>query len=210
MKKKKIVGGVYLVVDPTMRYDDLVKKLLLLQSAPLAAVQLWDNPAMDAKNEQKVLGTVCDIFEHSSIPLLVNNKLEWLDKYPFDGVHFDTLPMGWEERRKSYSSSLITGATLNNDLRILTAAAKANIDYVSFCSMFPSVTSNSCDLVSFENVKKARQMSDLPVFLAGGISPETMPRLAGLPFDGIAVVSGIMKSDSPLRELERYLEHLNK
>lgn len=50
----------------------------------------------------------------------------------------------------------------------------------------------------------------MPLFLAGGIKPENMSKLVGLPFDGVAVVSGIMDSEKPNETIKAYLKQLRK
>src|SRR6185369_6565581 len=99
--------------------------------------------------------------------------------------------------------------TCNNDLAIVDWAMKQKLDYISFCSVFPSSTSNSCDLVSFDTIRRAREITSLPIFLAGGISPDNMKRLRELDFDGVAVISGIMNQDDPAQAAKKYLTELN-
>ena len=75
--------------------------------------------------------------------------------------------------------------------------------------MFPSSTANSCDLVSFDNIKRVRTITNLPIFLAGGIKPENMEMLNELSYSGIAVVSGIMNAAQPAEALKMYHDKLN-
>lgn len=79
--------------------------------------------------------------------------------------------------KNEMNRKIITGITCNNDLSIVEWADKNEFDYISFCSMFPSSTANSCELVTFDTVKEARKITTLPVFLAGGIKPENIELL---------------------------------
>ena len=47
------------------------------------------------------------------------------------------------------------------------------------------------------------------VFLAGGISPENILKLKEVPYDGIAVASGILGAHHPEEALKQYLTILN-
>ena len=84
------------------------------------------------------------------------------------------------------------------------------LDYISFCSMFPSSTANSCELVSFETVRQARLITSLPIFLAGGIRPGNIEALKELDYSGIAVVSGVMSANNPAEAINLYHEKLNQ
>ncbi len=71
-----------------------------------------------------------------------------------------------------------------NDLQKVQWAIDHAFDYVSFCSMFPSVTANSRELVKLEPVQAATQNDQNPIFVAGGITSETIPALASAGMDG--------------------------
>src|SRR5690606_23163787 len=130
-------------------------------------------------------------------PLLINNRWEWLEKVDLDGVHLDNTAENIKEIKEYLGEDRIIGLTCNNDLKEVEWAEKNQLDYISFCSIFPSSTSNSCELVSFEKIQQARKLTQMPIFLAGGINPDNMQKLSGLPHDGVAVVSGLMGSTEP-------------
>src|SRR5690606_14732905 len=87
-------------------------------------------------------------------------------------------------------------------------AAENEIDYLSFCSMFPSSTANSCELVDFETVRSARSIFQKPIFLAEGLKHGNLGKLEGLLYDGIALISGIMSADDPAGAIRKYYENL--
>src|SRR5690606_32048712 len=112
--------------------------------------------------------------------------------------------------KRSLGKNCIIGLTCNNNLSDIEWAERNALNYVSFCSIFPSSTSNSSELVSFDTVKKAREIISMPIFLAGGIHLDNMEKLKEFDFDGIAIISGIMNSSDPAQTTKRYLELLNK
>lgn len=83
------------------------------------------------------------------------------------------------------------------------------LDYLSFCSMFPSVTANSCELVKIETVQAARAMTGMPIFLAGGITPDNLDRFSGTGMNGVAVISGIMNAEDPQHKARYYKQALH-
>ncbi|MGI8582049.1 MAG: thiamine phosphate synthase [Chitinophagaceae bacterium] len=204
---KQINGGVYLVVNPADNEEILFSKLKRIVEAEIAAVQIWDN--FSAKtNQVSFIDKVCIICHQKRIPVLVNNQWQLLNLSKADGVHFDEHPEDIDVIRKIVNRKCIMGITVNNDLSLVQWANDNSFDYISFCSIFPSTTSNSCQLVKFETITKARTITQMPIFLAGGIQPENIYQLNNLDYDGVAVVSGIMSADDPFEKANKYLNEL--
>ncbi|MCH5596594.1 thiamine phosphate synthase [Niabella ginsengisoli] len=178
-----------------------------MASEKIVAIQIWDH----FKQEQcplTLINEVCEISHSFSIPVFINNKWELFKTTKLDGVHFDEIPEDLELIKKQIDRNFLWGLTCNNDLTTVRWAADNNADYISFCSMFPSLSANSCELVVFDTIKEAKTIFKKPVFLAGGITPENIRELKELDFTGVAVISGIMKSDDPVTAVEAYYNNL--
>jgi thiamine-phosphate pyrophosphorylase len=204
---KKINGGVYLVVNPDDNEEMLFSKLKRIVEAEIAAVQIWDNFTTNI-DRVSFIDKVCLICHPKGIPVLINNKWQLLNFSMADGVHFDECPGDIDVIRKIANREWIMGITINNDLSLVQWANDHRVDYISFCSIFASTTSNSCEMVKFENITKARAITQIPIFLAGGILPENIHQLNNLDYDGVAVVSGIMSADDPFQKVNKYLHQL--
>src|SRR5690606_29793242 len=135
----------------------------------------------------------------------INNEWELIESFPLDGVHFDSIPANYDEIKKRLSNDVKIGLTCNNDLSAVEWAENNGLHYISFCSIFPSTTSNSCELVSFQTIKQAREITSMPIYLAGGIQLSSLPKLRGLDFDGVALISGIMSAVNPAETTKQYL-----
>lgn len=208
IKNRLKKGGVYLVVDPCMEEKILLKKIGQALHEKIVAVQIWDN--FQAEQEMLILiNKLCELCHTSEIPVFINNRWELLADAPLDGVHFDEIPEDIDKIRGKFSRQFLSGLTCNNDLKCLEWAEKHQFDYISFCSIFPSPTSNSCELVDFDTIRRAKEISSLPIFLAGGISPENLEKLNDLKYDGVAVVSGIMNTENPGEAVRNYIKKLN-
>lgn len=209
MRNKNIESGIYLIIDPSMDEEILFSKLNLILKEKIAAIQIWDN----FKNNQNVEELLLKIYEKTSlnnIPLIINNRWEYLKQIPLNGIHFDEIPENLIEIKKEISSDFIIGVTCNNELSAIQDAEKNQLDYISFCSMFPSKTANSCELVNFETVQKAKSIFSGKIFLAGGIDLDNIKNLVELNYDGIAVVSGIMSAENPSETIKKYHQKIKK
>lgn len=207
--KRPIKPGIYLVVDPAMEEPVLLDKIELCVQEEIAALQVWDN-FLPHQKVAELIHKICGLCHAKDIPVIINNRWELLADPSVDGVHFDQVPANYEFIKQSIRRPFISGITCNNDLSVVHWANEQQLDYISFCSIFPSNTSNSCELVHFNTIRDAKKISSLPVFLAGGIRPGNMDELDGLDYTGIAVVSGIMNTERPDESIKEYREKLKK
>ncbi len=204
---RKIKSGIYLVVDPSMEESVLLRKLEVCLREELSAIQIWDN----FQSEQKVLDLIQKISDRcheKNLPVLINNRWGLLNESMLDGVHFDQIPENYSQIKSKINKPFLSGLTCNNDLAFVHWATAHQLDYISFCSLFPSTTSNSCELVDFSTIQQAAEISNLPIFLAGGIRPENVEKLNELRYSGVAVISGIMSSDQPNEVIKNYNKKL--
>ncbi|SDA95216.1 thiamine-phosphate pyrophosphorylase [Algoriphagus alkaliphilus] len=208
MANRKIGSGIYLVIDPAMDEVTLLNKLTLCLKEKLLAIQIWDN-FKDKQNITELIRKICELCHAKHIPVLINNKWELLNNSLLDGVHFDKIPENYAAIKENINKPFLSGLTCTNDLTLVEWASENNLDYISFCSIFPSNTANSCELVNLSTIHQASKRYSLPIFLAGGIKPENIDQLKELNYAGIAVVSGIMSTDKPDESIKNYQEQLN-
>ncbi|MDF2931286.1 MAG: thiamine phosphate synthase [Chryseobacterium sp.] len=209
MKKQTIESGIYLIIDPSMDEEILLPKLNLIVKEKIAAIQIWDNFNVN-QNIEELLLKIHEIASLNNLSLIINNRWEILKQIPLDGIHFDETPENFNEIKKEINRDFIVGITCNNESSTIEYAEEHHFDYISFCSMFPSKTANSCELVNFETIQKARKIFSGKIFLAGGIDLNTIKNLEELNYDGIAVVSGIMSAENPSETIKNYHQKIKK
>ncbi|HUH28722.1 thiamine phosphate synthase [Gelidibacter sp.] len=207
IKKKSIPSGIYLVVDPSMEEQVLLDKLAISLTKDIAAVQIWDN-FKNVHNPTALIQKICSLCAKYNTLVLINNQWKYLKTMNLDGVHFDKLPSDLNEVRRTINKEIIIGLTCGNNLDAVEWAAKNAIDYISFCSMFPSSSIGHCEIITHETVKKAAQIFNKPLFLAGGINPENLKQLDELNYQGIAVISGVMNVENPAIAIDKYRKNI--
>lgn len=207
MEKRKIRGGLYLVVDPSMAQPLLQDKLTAAIEGGVSVVQIWNNWEANI-DKQAVVNAVCSVAHARNIPVLINDDWELLQTTELDGVHFDVIPNELKYIRQNIARPIFVGITCGNDLSRIEWANKNDCDYVSFCSMFPSVSAGACEIVTKDTVQHARAMTTLPIFLAGGITLHNLQELANTGLDGVALISAIMHSNDPQKAAQNFLAQL--
>ena len=207
--KKNITGGIYLIIDPALGIDFVLPKVEQAIEGGVNILQIWDH-WKDLQNKKEFIDAICNCAHEKNIPVLINNEWQWLKTTTLDGVHFDDLPPIITEIKNIVGKDFLIGVTCGNDINKITDAINSCVDYLSFCSMFPTVSAQNCEIVNIEIVKKIRDMTTLPIFLAGGITLSNIDELNSTGMDGIALVSGIMKSEDPKIISKAFKEKLNK
>lgn len=209
MNNQKL-NGIYLVVDPSMDHNKLLDKVEQALEGETSIVQIWNHwpDDMSDYDKEQLITYLTEVAARYDVPVLINDEWEFLKSTPLDGVHFDAVPENINQIKEEIGRDFIAGITCSNDLEVVKWAENNSFDYISFCAMFPSPSVGSCEIVEPETVRKAREITSMPLFLSGGITPDKIGDLEDLEFDGVAVISGIMKDKNPREKTSDYKQAL--
>ncbi|PKV63265.1 thiamine phosphate synthase [Pontibacter ramchanderi] len=210
-KYKPITGGVYLVLDPGMHKSQLLQKVQEALDGGVSVLQIWNNwPAgytwPDKLGLVQELVALADVYR---VPVLVNEEWQLLKETDLGGVHFDHIPPDYEALKAELNRDFICGITCSNNLEVVRWAEQHQLDYVSFCAVFPSPSAGSCEIVQADTIREARKITQMPLFLSGGITAENLTKLQELDFNGVAVISGILNAASAKESTAAYKQALN-
>lgn len=205
LQNKKI----YLVIDPQMKQETITEKLKIVITKDIAAVQIWDS-FKEGQDVSQLISEIHAICRPENIPLFINNRWEYLISLGIDGVHFDVIPEDIDSIRNKVGREFIIGITCGNDIKVVEWAAENKVDYISFCSMFPSSSAGECEIIDHEIITKARDIFKNTLYLSGGIYPNNIKELQSIDFDGIAVISGVMSSENPSKAIDEYRNEINE
>ncbi|MHC2991848.1 thiamine monophosphate synthase [Pontibacter sp. HJ8] len=211
-KYKPITGGVYLVLDPSIDRALLMQKVKDALEGGANVLQIWNNWPTGYTHSDKLsliqeLVALAYIYQ---VPVLINEEWQLLKDTELAGVHFDNTPADFETLKAELNRDFMCGITCSNDLEVVRWADRHQLDYVSFCAVFPSPSAGSCEIVQPDTIREAREITQRPLFLSGGITTENMGTLQGLDYDGVAVISGIVNAASARDSTAAYKQILNK
>jgi len=209
-QKTIIKGGIYLVIDPSIELNVLLPKLDAAIAGGIQVVQIWNDWPPET-NKLLLIAAIAERCKPHAIPMLINEEWNLLrETTDLAGVHFDSVPADILSIKKSVNRAIIIGITCSGDLDTVRWADENELDYISFCSMFPSANAGSCDLVMPETVRSAKNLTPIPLFVSGGITPQNALTLKQqIPFDGIAVISGLLNAEDPKTQAQAYQKALN-
>jgi len=207
MNKKPftIKNGLYLVVDPSMYPTVLYEKIVAALKGGVDIIQIWNHFASGV-DKKSVINAIVSLAHQYNVPVLINEDFDCIDLV--DGIHFDEIPVDFDNIQSIINADSIIGITCGNDFEKIEWAVANQLDYLSFCSVFPSKSVNTCELVSREIIQRARAFTQMPIFLSGGIGIDNLPLLKDTGLDGIAVISGIMNAEEPTTAALEYKQAL--
>jgi thiamine-phosphate pyrophosphorylase len=203
--------GLYLVVDTTIPEERLIPVVQHALEGGVDIVQLWGE-----QHDTTVLRTVglrilALTHEHGAL-CLVSDKLDVCQEIGADGIHFDgyELPrLTPSEAKKILGIDKIVGVTCGNSVEKLRWAQENGADYVSFCSIFPTSSVDTCEIIPLEMIRTAKRILSIPVFAAGGITVDNLNNVLEAGADGVAVVSAILKAQNPRLTARAFKEKLD-
>lgn len=204
-KQYNIKGGLYLVVDPSIPLDNLITKIESALKGGVDVLQIW-NHWLNESDKLTIIKSIVALGHQFDTPVIINENIELFAITELDGIHFDNIPKNFEEIKLQRNA--IIGLTCGNDFDKIQWAIDHELDYISFCSVFPSSSVNTCDLVDKAIIHKTRESTKMPIFLSGGISLTNMNDLKDTRMDGIAIVSGIMSANDPEEKARQYKQAL--
>ncbi|PTX18173.1 thiamine-phosphate pyrophosphorylase [Pontibacter mucosus] len=211
-KYKPITGGVYLVLDPSMDKLLLLQKVREALDGGASVLQIWNNWPVGYTYPDKLLliQELVDLAAAYQVPVLINEEWQLLKDTGLAGTHFDSIPECFESIKAAVGRDFICGITCSNNLEVVRWAEERQLDYVSFCAVFPSPSAGSCELVQPDTIREAKKITQMPLFLSGGITTENIDKLQELDFNGVAVISGILSAASAQKATAAYKEAINK
>ena len=145
----------------------------------------------DFLNEAIEIRKICNKYK---IPFVIDDNVEIALKSGADGVHLGQNDMSIKQARNILGENKIIGATARNVEQAL-KAQQEGADYIGSGAVFATSTKSDTVPLSYENLCRICSSVDIPVVAIGGINAENAKNLSGSGISGIAVVSGIFKSD---------------
>ena len=209
--KFDIANGLYLVIDPSIPKTELLPKLEAAILGGVNLIQIWNNWQVDA-DRTELIEEIAAITKSHAVPLIANEQLDLINNILIDGFHFDNMPSDVNAIRHGANRPLIIGITCGNNFNKIEKAVQQQVDYLSFCSVFPSTSVDTCDIVSRDIIQATRAFTNLPIFLSGGITLSNLNELKSTGLNGIAIISGIMaatETEQAARTYKQALINLN-
>lgn len=146
----------------------------------------------DFLSEAIEIRKICNKYK---VPFVIDDNVEIAIKSGADGVHLGQNDMNISQARALLGKDKIIGATARTSKQAV-RAEQEGADYIGSGAVFATSTKSDTVPLSYENLCKICRSVSIPVVAIGGINTGNVKYLTGSGISGIAVVSGIFKSDN--------------
>lgn len=197
--------GLHLVTDRSLSLGrDLLDIVLAAVQGGVSVVQLREKEC--GTREFVDLGrAVSSVLQRSSVPLLINDRVDVALAVGADGVHIGQGDMPYADARRLLGAEAIIGLSVETEEHAL-AAETLDVDYLGLSPVFTTPTKSELTRqLGLEGVASIRRLSRHRLVAIGGIHRENVAAILKSGADGVAVVSAICSANDP-REATRLLQ----
>lgn len=131
-----------------------------------------------------------------NVPLIIDDRVDVALAINAEGVHVGAEDMPVKTARKLMGNNKIVGATAKT-VPWAKDAYEQGADYLGVGAIYPTTTKVKTVLTSTDTLRDICNAVPIPVNAIGGLNPDNIDILSGIPIAGICVVSAIMKADDP-------------
>ncbi len=139
---------------------------------------------------------------------IVNDRVDIALASNADGIHLGQTDLDLKTARRLLGNSKIIGISANNETDIANGI-KDGCDYIGVGPVFKTQTKNDKKPLGVGRIKSLTKDLKIPWFAIGGINKTNIPTLKKSGLKKIALISEIMNSKNPRREVIMILKELS-
>jgi len=206
MKMENLDLTLYLVTDSTgMGEKDFLYVVQQACEGGVTIVQLREKEKTGLEYF-KLAESVKKITDQYKIPLIIDDRVDIALAVDAAGVHVGQSDMPVFAARKLLGNNKIVGATAKT-IAQAQKAKEEGADYLGVGAIFPTTTKVITVITEVSMLNDIVRQTNMRVVAIGGLNASNMHVLYDSMAEGIAVVTGIMKSKDP-HEAARSLKQL--
>ena len=199
--------SVYLVTDQFDFSEDEFLKIIeesILGGATIVQIREKDSETLDFL---KLARKVKEITDKYDVPLIINDRLDIALAVDAAGVHVGQDDMPCDIVRRLLGEDKLIGVSAHNYAEAI-KAKEDGADYLGVGAFQPTATKKNADVIDIDELEKMKEI-DIKSVAIGGVNKENAREIVSkYNFDGIAIVSAIMKSDDPRKATEELLKEV--
>lgn len=177
--------------------DDLIPFVSECIEGGVDVLQLREKNAT-AKRIVELARLVGDVCRSLDVPFILNDRPDLALEAGADGVHVGQEDVSAQLARRLMGEDAIVGLSTHAPEEVL-ASVEEPVEYVSAGPVVPTPTKPGRAGTGIEYLRLAVAEARRPVFVTGGVSPETIPELADAGARHFVVVRYLTEADNPRR-----------
>lgn len=193
----------YLVSPARLRAGDLADLVPDLAGAGVDIIQLRDKE-MEAGDLLSVGEPVRESCRGAGVPFIVNDRPDVALALDADGVHLGQNDLPASVARRILGEDVIVGRSTHAPEEVdRELASTIRLDYIAVGPVASTPTKPGRPGTGLELVTYASERAELPWFVTGGMSPDTLPAAMEAGARRIVVVRALVEADDPVEVAAR-------
>lgn len=205
--------SLYLITDRKLAKDGLVAACEEVLAAArmyrrVVAVQLRekDLTGRELLALARELRKICTA--HGAL-LLINDRIDVALACDADGVHLPTNSFSVRAARKLLGKSKLIGVSTHSIAEV-EAANRAGANFVVFGPVYDPISKNANGPpAGIDALRAACELSDIPVYALGGITPDRIAELSECEVAGVAAIGSVFGAPSPAHATRHLLQAIS-
>lgn len=199
--------SVYLVTDQFDFTEEEFLKIIeesIIGGATIIQIREKDSETLEFLNLARKVKKITDKYD---VPLIINDRLDIALAIDAAGVHVGQDDMPCDIVRKILGPDKLIGVSAH-DYKEAIKAKEDGADYLGIGAFQPTATKKNANVIDLNELEKMKQI-DIKSVAIGGVNKDNAKEIVSkYNFDGIAVVSAIMKDDNPRKATEELLKEV--
>jgi thiamine-phosphate pyrophosphorylase len=177
--------------------EDLISFVRECIEGGVDVVQLRDKDAT-AKRLVELAKLVAKVCHDLDVPFILNDRPDLAIEAGADGVHVGQDDVSAGVARRLMGDQAVIGLSTHAPPEVL-ASVDEPVEYISAGPVVPTPTKPDRPATGIDYLRLAVARAGRPVFVTGGVSPETIPELADAGARHFVVVRYLTEADDPRR-----------
>jgi thiamine-phosphate pyrophosphorylase len=202
-----VLPRLYVILDSALLKSPAIDCARELADAGVRLMQYRDksSPAREVLITSRHLA---DLLVARGVAFYVNDRADIAALAGATGVHVGQDDLGVDQSRQLLGNEKCVGVSTHN-VEQFERALLTSADYIAIGPIFPTGSKANPDpVVGLETIRRVRTLTDKPIVAIGGITLEAAAQVRRAGADCVAVVSDILRAESPAQRASEYLDAL--
>lgn len=196
----------YLVTDYRIPFNELLEKTkeALIGGVSIVQYRAKNKDTKEMCKEAKALKKLCNDF---GAIFLVNDRIDVALAVKAHGVHIGQDDMDVSIAREIMPKDAIIGVTVHNKEEAL-KAIEDGADNLGVGALFSTNSKDDAILMTLETLREIREVSSIPLYGIGGLTPYNLSQDILENLEGVAVISALLNSEDIIEKSKEFLKVL--
>jgi thiamine-phosphate pyrophosphorylase len=202
-----VLPRLYVILDPALLKSPAIDCARELADAGVRLMQYRDKSS-PAREVLVISRHLADLLVPRGVAFYVNDRADIAALSGASGVHVGQDDLGVDQCRQLVGNEKSVGVSTHN-VEQFERALLTSADYIAIGPIFPTGSKANPDpVIGLETIRQVRALTGKPIVAIGGITLGAAAQVRRAGADCVAVISDILRAESPAQRASEYLDAL--